>query len=61
MELKLSRCMSLLERCHEFAPEELAENSYREEELVPLGGYPVRVIPRQATGGNDTVNVGMML
>ena len=61
MELELSRCMSLLERCDEFPPEKPAENSYREEELVPLWGYPVRVIPRQAAGGNDTVNVGMML
>ena len=61
MELELSRCMSLLERCDKFPPEELAENPYRQEELIPLGAYPVRVIPRQAAGGNDTVNVGMML
>ena len=61
MELELSGCMSLLERCDEFPTEELAEHPYREEKLVPPGTYPVRVIPGQAAGGHDTMNVRMML
>lgn len=61
MELELSGCMSLLERCDEFSTEELAEHPYREEKLFLPGTYPVRVIPGQAAGGQDTMNVGMML
>ena len=61
MELELSGCMSLLERCDEFPAEELAESPYREEELVLPGAYPLRVIQGQTAGGHDAVNVGMVL
>jgi hypothetical protein len=61
MELELTGCMSLLERSDELAAENLAENADREEELVVTGAYPVSVIPRQAAGGDDTMDVGMML
>ena len=61
MELELSGCISLLERGDEFPTEELAENPYGEKKLVLAGAHPVGVIPRQAAGGDDAVNVGMML
>ena len=61
MELKLSGGMSLLEGFDEFAAEDLAENPYREEELVFSWVHPVVVVLRQAAGGNNAVNVGMML
>ncbi len=61
MELELTGCMSLLERSDEFAAENLAENADREKELVVTGAYPVRVIARQAAGGDDAVDVGVVL
>ena len=60
MELELSGCISLLERGDEFPTEELAESPNREEKLVVPGAYPLRVIPGQAAGGHDAVNVGMV-
>ena len=53
--------MSLLKRSDEFAAENLAENADREEVLVVMGAYPVGVIARQAAGGGDAVDVGMVL
>jgi hypothetical protein len=61
MELELSGRMSLLERCDKFAAEDLAENPYREEELVVTGANPASVVQRQATSGDDAMDVGMML
>jgi hypothetical protein len=61
MELELSRSMSLLQRGDEFSTEDLAESPYREEEIVLSGAHPMHVIPRQAAGGHNAVNVGMML
>ena len=60
MELESSGSVGLLERRHEFAAEDLAENPYRKKKMVVSGGYPVRVIRRQAAGGHDAVNMGMM-
>ena len=62
MELELSGCMSLLERCEEFSTEELAERPYREEKLVPAGDAPSvcdpgtsRRQPRHNERGDDAV------
>jgi len=61
MELELSGSMSLLESGDEFAAEDLAENPDREEELVVTGANPASVVRRQATSGDDAMDVGMML
>ena len=53
--------MSLLERFEKLAAEDFAENAFRKKEAVISGAHPVRVIARQAAGGHDAVNVGMML
>jgi len=57
VELKLAGGMSLLEGFDEFAAEDLTEHPYREEELVFSWVYPVVVVPRQSTGGDNAVNV----
>jgi len=61
MELELSGSMRLLERFEELAAENLAENRFGKKEAVTSGAHPVRVIARQAAGGHDAVNMGMML
>jgi hypothetical protein len=61
VELKLSGSVGLLERFDKFAAEDLAENPHGKKEIVPSWVYPVRVIPRQAAGGHDAVNMRMML
>ena len=61
MELEFAGGKRLLECLDEFATENLAEDSYREKEVAIPGRNPMRVIRRKAPGGNDAVNVGMML
>ena len=61
VELELSGSVSLLERFEKLAAEDLAENRFGEKEAVIVGAHPVRVIARQAAGGDDAVNVRMML
>ena len=61
MELQLSGSVSLLERLEEFATEHFAENPFWEKETRIARADPACVIPRQAAGGNHTVNMGMML
>ena len=53
--------MSLLERFKKLAAENFAKDLLREKEAVISRVHPVVVIARQAAGGNDAVNVGMML
>ena len=57
MELKLAGGMSLLDGFDEFAAEDLTKNPYREEELVFSWVYPLAVVLRQSTGGDNAVNV----
>ena len=45
--------MSLLDGFDEFAAEDLTENPYWEEELVLSWVYPVVVVLRQSTGGDN--------
>ena len=60
VELELSGSVSLLERFEKLAAEDFAENRFGEKEAVIVGAHPVRVIARQAAGGDDAVNVRMM-
>jgi hypothetical protein len=55
VELKLAGSMSLLDGFDEFAAEDLTKNRYREEELVFSWVYPVAVVLRQSTGGDNAV------
>jgi len=61
VELELAGRVSLLERFEKLAAENLAENRFGKKEAVISGAHPVCVIARQAAGGHDAVNVGMML
>jgi len=61
VELKLPRGMSLLEGFDEFAAEDFTERPYREEELVFSRVYPVVVVLGQSTGGDNAVNVRVVL
>jgi len=53
--------VGLLESLQKFAAEDLAENAFREKEARAARMLPVRVIWRQTSGGDHTVNVRMML
>ena len=61
VELELAGRVSLLERFEKLAAEDFAEDRFRKKEAVISGAHPVRVIARQAAGGHDAVNMGMML
>jgi len=60
VELELSGSVSLLERFQELAAENFAENALGKKEAGISRAHPAGVIARQATGGHDAVNVGMM-
>ena len=53
--------MGLLQSFDELAAKDFTENSFGEKEARAPGAHPVRVIPREAAGSDDAVNVGMML
>ena len=61
VELELSGSPDLFQCVPEFPAEDLAENCFREKEIVTMGPHPAGVIGRQAAGRHDAVNVGMML
>jgi len=61
VEMELSGSVSLLERFKKLASENFAENPHREKEAVIARAHPAGVIARQTAGGNDAVNVRMML
>ena len=61
VELELSRSVSLLDGFQELAAENFAENPLWEKEAGISRADPAGVIARQAAGGHDAVNVGMML
>lgn len=61
VELKLAGDMSLQDGFDEFAAEDLTENPYWEEELVLSWVHPVVVVLRQSTGGDNAVNVRVVL
>jgi hypothetical protein len=45
----------------ELAAEHFTENSFGEKEAKAPGMHPVRVIPREASGSHDAMDMGMML
>lgn len=59
VETQRARVVGKLEGLQKEATEEPRENPHRQEEARPTGD-PSRPIRRQATTGNDTVQMGMM-
>ena len=53
--------MGLLQSFEKLAAKHFTENSFGEKEARAPGMHPVRVIPSEAAGGYDAVNVGVML
>jgi hypothetical protein len=60
MEGELVLRMQRFQAIHELAPEHFFEHINRQEELL-LRVDPPRVVRSQTAGGNNTVNVRMML
>ncbi len=60
VETKFVFGMQFPQAIHELAPEDFTENSDRQEESF-LGVNPARMVRRQTAGGNNTVNVRMVL
>jgi hypothetical protein len=60
VELELSGSVGVLEGFKEFAAEDLAEDALRKKEAGISRTHPTGVIARQAAGGHDAVNMGMM-
>ena len=60
MKLELVLTKELFQSGCELASEDTAQCAYRQEEAFGRGN-PSGAIGRQATSGNDIVNVGMML
>ena len=61
VELEFPRRESLPQCFDELATEDLAENCFRDKEVVTPGTNPLRVIRRETASRNDAVNMGMML
>ena len=52
--------MQLFESIHELAPEDFTQNAHRQEEFL-LRVDPLRVVRSQTAGGNNTMNMRMVL
>jgi hypothetical protein len=61
VELELSGGMRLLDGFDEFAAEDLTKSPYREEEPVFSWVHPVAVVPGQSPGGDNAVNMRVVL
>src|SRR5579863_10247160 len=55
VEPQLPGSMGLLQLFDELTAKDFTENSFREKKAKVSGAHPVRVVRREATGGDDAV------